>query len=148
MYTANIQPESEVIGSLPLLNPEAEGRGVNQWHFSLRIYQWQTSNDRGMRVVYLVYTPNSRGLYDIYYGEAMLLAYKCCIQCAIYLQQGYIHTYIIKFNVIYHGSGLGWIKTHDSESRGQEEAGRTQRTSELFTRSIALKFVNALNKPP
>ena len=39
------------------------------------------------------------------------------------------------------------IKTHDSESRGQEEAGRTRR-SELFTRSTALKFVNALNKPP
>ena len=40
------------------------------------------------------------------------------------------------------------IKTHDSESRGQEEAGRTRRTSELFTRSTALKFINALNKPP
>ena len=40
------------------------------------------------------------------------------------------------------------IKTHDSESRGQEEAGHTRRTSELFTRSTALKFVNALNKPP
>ena len=40
-----------------------------------------------------------------------------------------------------------FIKTHDSESRGQE-AGRTRRTSELFTRSTALKFVNALNKPP
>ena len=40
------------------------------------------------------------------------------------------------------------IKTHDSESRGQEEAGRKRRTSELFTRSTALKFVNALNKPP
>ena len=40
------------------------------------------------------------------------------------------------------------IKTHDSEWRGQEEAGHTQRTSELFTRSTALKFVNALNKPP
>ena len=39
------------------------------------------------------------------------------------------------------------IKTHDSESRGQEEADRTQRTSELFTCSTALKFVNALNKP-
>ena len=35
-----------------------------------------------------------------------------------------------------------------SESRGQEEAGRTQQTSELFTRSTALKFENALNKPP
>ena len=40
------------------------------------------------------------------------------------------------------------IKTHDSESRGQEEAGRMQRTSELFTCSTALKFVIALNKPP
>ena len=40
------------------------------------------------------------------------------------------------------------IKTHDSESRGQEEAGRTRRTSELFTGSTALKLVNALNKPP
>ena len=48
----------------------------------------------------------------------------------------------IKHDVTHH------IKTHDSESRGQEEAGRTRRTSELFTRSTALKFVNALNKPP
>ena len=40
------------------------------------------------------------------------------------------------------------IKTHDSKSRGQEEVGRTQRTSELFTGSTALKLVNALNKPP
>ena len=40
------------------------------------------------------------------------------------------------------------IKTHDSESRGQEEAGCMQQTSELFTHSTALKFVNALNKPP
>ena len=40
------------------------------------------------------------------------------------------------------------IKTHGSESRGQEEAGRTRQTSELFTRSTALKFINALNKPP
>ena len=40
------------------------------------------------------------------------------------------------------------IKTHDSESRGQEEAGRTRRTSELFTRSTTLKFVKTLNKPP
>ena len=41
-----------------------------------------------------------------------------------------------------------YIKAHDSELRGQEEAGRTRRTSELFTHSTALKFVNALNKPP
>ena len=40
------------------------------------------------------------------------------------------------------------IKTHNSESQGQEEAGRTQQTSELFTRSTAVKFVDALNKPP
>ena len=38
-----------------------------------------------------------------------------------------------------------YIKTHDSESRGQEEAGRT---SELFTDSTSLKLANALNKPP
>ena len=41
------------------------------------------------------------------------------------------------------------IKTHDSESRGQEEAGRTRRMSVLFTGSgTAVKFVNALNKLP
>ena len=40
------------------------------------------------------------------------------------------------------------IKTHDRESRGQEEAGRTRQTSELFTRSTALKPANALNKLP
>ena len=40
------------------------------------------------------------------------------------------------------------IKTHDSESRGQEEAGRTRRMSVLFTHSTAMKLVNALNKPP
>ena len=39
-----------------------------------------------------------------------------------------------------------WIKTHDSESQGQE-AGRTSRMSELFTGITALKLVNAL-KPP
>ena len=40
------------------------------------------------------------------------------------------------------------FKTHDSESRGQEEAGRTRRMSVLFTGNTAMKFVNALNKPP
>ena len=39
-------------------------------------------------------------------------------------------------------------KTHDSESRGQEEAGRMQRTTELFTCSTAVKFVKTLNKLP
>ena len=40
------------------------------------------------------------------------------------------------------------IKTHGNESRGQEEAGHMRRMSELFTRSTAVKFVGALNKPP
>ena len=40
---------------------------------------------------------------------------------------------------------FGSIKTHDSESRGQEEAGCTRRMSVLFT---GVKFVNALNKLP
>ena len=40
------------------------------------------------------------------------------------------------------------IKTHGSESRGQEEAGRTRQMSVLFTRSTAMKLVNTLNKPP
>ena len=43
---------------------------------------------------------------------------------------------------------LFYIKTHDSESRGQEEAGHTRRMSVLFTGSTGVKFVNALNKPP
>ena len=43
---------------------------------------------------------------------------------------------------------LCYIKTHDSESRGQEEAGlRMQQTSELFTRNTAVKLASALNKP-
>ena len=41
-----------------------------------------------------------------------------------------------------------YIKTHNSELRGQEEAGRTRRMSVLFTGNTAMKFVNALNKPP
>ena len=43
---------------------------------------------------------------------------------------------------------LMYIKTHGSESQGQEEADPTRRMSELFTGSTALKIVNALNKPP
>ena len=54
----------------------------------------------------------------------------------------------VNFGQIFRVPEVEYIKTHDSESRGQEEAGRTQRTSELFTCSTALKFVNALNKPP
>ena len=53
----------------------------------------------------------------------------------------YMYTCIHAYMYIY-------IKTHDSESRGQEEAGRTRRMSVLFTGSTGVKFVNALNKPP
>ena len=41
-----------------------------------------------------------------------------------------------------------YFKTHDSESRGQEEAGHTRQMSVLFTRTTAVKFVNTLNKLP
>ena len=41
------------------------------------------------------------------------------------------------------------IKTHGSESRGQEEAGlRDEPVSYLQPGSTAVKLVNALNKPP
>ena len=51
---------------------------------------------------------------------------------------------------------LGWniIKTHDSESRGQEETAiiretkNTRPLSELFTRKSVKKLTNALVKPP
>ena len=51
-------------------------------------------------------------------------------------------------SMCYNYNDPAMIKTHDSESQGQEEAGRTRRTSELFTRSTALKFENAVTKPP
>ena len=42
-----------------------------------------------------------------------------------------------------------FIKMHDSESGGQDEAhAATRPLSELFTRSTALKLANALAKPP
>ena len=41
--------------------------------------------------------------------------------------------------------GIGHVKTHDSESRGQEEAGHTRQMSVLFTGSTGMKFVNTLN---
>ena len=41
-----------------------------------------------------------------------------------------------------------YIRTHNSESRGQEEVGCMRQTSELFTGSTTVKFVNTLNKPP
>ena len=47
-----------------------------------------------------------------------------------------------------------YIKTHDSESRGQEETAiiretkNTRPLSELFTRKSVKKLTNALVKPP
>ena len=48
---------------------------------------------------------------------------------------------------------LEYIKTHDSESRGQEtaiirETKNTRPLSELFTRKSVKKLTNALVKPP
>ena len=63
MYFTNIQPESSVIGSLPLINPSPFGLGV---------YQWQTSSDfrLGSYICGIHYT--SCGSYDIYYGDVTL----------------------------------------------------------------------------
>ena len=55
---------------------------------------------------------------------------------------------------IYYLSVYLYIKTHDSESRGQEEAVIIRETkitwplSELFTRKTAKKITNALAKLP
>ena len=72
--------------------------------------------------------------------------YQSVVMCNMnnlcYCLSRLLHTYLSRYDN-YHD-----IKTHDSELRGQEEAGRTRRTSELFTCSTALNFVNALNKPP
>ena len=58
------------------------------------------------------------------------------------------HLHICTYVPAYKNIFKGKIKTHNSESRGQEEAGRMRRMSVLFTRSTAMKFVNALNTPP
>ena len=39
-----------------------------------------------------------------------------------------------------------YIKTHDSESQGQEEAALRDEQVTYFTRSTAMKLANALNK--
>ena len=52
------------------------------------------------------------------------------------------------------GTVMDYIKTHDSESRGQEEAAIicetkiTRPLSELFTKKTANKIANALVKLP
>ena len=58
------------------------------------------------------------------------------------------HTITKIVSVLYTHIRSHYIKTHDSESRGQEEAGRMRRMSVLFTGSTGVKFVKALNKPP
>ena len=72
------------------------------------------------------------------------------LQCYDKVINSFVNNKVVAFCMGFNGTtqNMQYIKTHDSESRGQEEAGRTRRTSELFTRSTALKFVNALNKPP
>ena len=70
-----------------------------------------------------------------------LLNREYCLSCTVYI--GDIGTSLIEIN-----EGMSEIKTHNSELRGQEEAGCTRRTSELFTRSTTVKFVDVLNKPP
>ena len=61
---------------------------------------------------------------------------KCCFLGPFTYTAMFSHTAILQIRY----RTVCKIKTHDSESRGQEEAGRTRRTSELFTRSTALKF--------
>ena len=63
MYTTNIRHESEVIGSLLLINPEPEGRGV---------YQQQTSNYRGQGLYVCCIHRNGCGSSGIYYDEVIL----------------------------------------------------------------------------
>ena len=59
----------------------------------------------------------------------------------------YIHTPI--FCWAWHKYIHMYIKSHGSESRGQEEAGlHNEPVSYVFTGSTAVKLVNTLNKPP
>ena len=64
------------------------------------------------------------------------------ILCRSVFVPTYVHMYIVNF----------CRPSHKLLSRltivSQEEAGRTRRTSELFTGSTTLKLVNTLNKPP
>ena len=63
----------------------------------------------------------------------------------------YVAAMHIKFDIDIFGVH---IKTHDSESRGQEETAiiretkNTRPLSELFTRKSVKKLTNALVKPP
>ena len=62
MYSTNIRPESEVRGSLPLINPKPEGQGIGKLSMT---------EDKGR--IFMEYTVlYSRGSYDIYYGDVTL----------------------------------------------------------------------------
>ena len=54
---------------------------------------------------------------------------------------------LIGLKIFYSQAVLFRIKTHDSESRGQEKQA-VHDNSELFTCSTAQKLADAINKPP
>ena len=87
---------------------------------------------------YISYNIGNQDLPDIYIpspsGSGIYIRQ---IPLAHVITYTYIHTYIYIY-----------IKTYDSELRGQEEAGHMRQMSVLFTSNTAVKFVNALNKPP
>ena len=87
MYITNIQPESEVRGSLLLINPEPKGWGV---------YQWQTSDDWGQGLYIVIYTVMAI-VHMIY---TMIKSYLCiCIN--IHLGIPLMYAFIIVCIYIY-----------------------------------------------
>ena len=89
-------------------------------------------------IVKYIYNMCNWDLPDIYtIALGLRYIYQANPSCPCYNLYIYIYIYIYIS-----------IKTHDSESRGQEEAGRMRRMSVLYTSNTAVKFVNALNKPP
>ena len=76
------------------------------------------------------------------YGVCVYACVRECMHaCVCVCVCMYVHTYACLYVHLH-------IKTHNSESRGQEEAGHMRQVSVLFTRTTAVKFVDALNKPP
>ena len=61
----------------------------------------------------------------------------------------YVYTYVCRLLINSDSFVTAPMKTHNSESRGQEEAQQPmQLLSELITRSTTLKLTNALAKLP
>ena len=83
----------------------------------------------------------------------MLYIYIYIYIYMLYIYVIYIYIYMLYIN-IYIYIYITYIKTHDSESRGQEETAiiretkNTRPLSELFTRKSVKKLTNALVKPP